>query len=227
MNTGNGKPDPTDIRLLVFDLDGTLIDSKLDLALAINATRQEYDLDDLPHEQIFGFIGDGARALIQRSLSPSVSEKKVDEALWFFIRYYSAHSLDNTAPYPGVREGLDLLSGGDERVLTILTNKPERISKSILTAMELDRHFRVIHGGNTFETKKPDPEGLNATMEEFGASPEQTLIIGDSPIDVRTARNAGAWACGVTYGIASHALNEAPPDFFVDSLEELADWAED
>ena len=224
MKKANRKPDPSRIRLLVFDLDGTLIDSKLDLALAINATRQEYGLGDLSHEQIFGFIGDGARALIQRSLNPSSSEKKIDEALWFFIRYYSAHSLDNTAPYPGVREGLDRLSG-DGRVLTVLTNKPERISRSILAGMELDRHFRVIYGGTTFETKKPDPEGLNATIEKCGSSPGETLVIGDSPIDVRTARSAGAWVCGVTYGIASHALGETPPDFSVDSLEELADWA--
>ena len=224
MRPGNGKPGPGNIRLLVFDLDGTLIDSKLDLALSINATRQECGLDALPHEQIFGFIGDGARVLIQRSLSPGASEKEIDEALWFFIRYYSAHSLDNTAPYPGVREGLERLSG-DGRALTVLTNKPERISRSILAGMELERHFRVIYGGNTFETKKPDPEGLNATMEECGTSPEATLVIGDSPIDVRTARNAGAWVCGVTYGIASQALSETPPDFSVDSLEELADWA--
>ena len=222
------RPDPSGIRLLVFDLDGTLIDSKLDLALSINATRKEYGLDPLPHETIFGFIGDGARALIQRSLAEEgteeQSDERVDEALRFFIRTYSEHALDNTVPYAGVREGLERLSG-DGRTLTVLTNKPEQISRKILAGMDLERHFRAIYGGNSFDTKKPDPQGLIATLKEFGAAPREALVIGDSPIDVETARNAGAWVCGVSYGIASHELKDAEPDFCIESLEELAEWA--
>lgn len=224
MTNGN-KPDPRRLRLFVFDLDGTLIDSKLDLILSVNATREEFGLTRLPEERISGFIGDGARTLIERALEEDANKDRVEEALWFFIRYYSEHALDHTTTYPGVVEGLDRLSS-DGNVLTILTNKPARVSREILERMNLAKHFRVIYGGNSFETKKPGPEGLLRTLEEFSANPEETLLVGDSPVDIETARNAGVWACGVTYGFNSHRLGEAPPDLSVDNLEELADWIE-
>ncbi|MBI4467240.1 MAG: HAD hydrolase-like protein [Acidobacteria bacterium] len=209
------------LRLFIFDLDGTLIDSKLDLALSVNATRGEFALPPLPHEQIFGYIGQGAPMLIRRSLDHTADDELVERALAFFLAYYREHMLDNTVAYPGVQEGLEQLVGGS-RILTVLTNKPERFSRAILAGLGLAGYFRAIYGGNSFERKKPDPMGVEVLLGETGVGKEQAMVVGDSEIDVLTARNAAVWVCGVNYGLGSHLLDEYPPDLRVDSLTELA-----
>ena len=217
-------PDPQlwpRLRLFIFDLDGTLIDSKLDLAFSVNATRAQFGLGPLPQEQIFGYIGQGAPMLIRRALDHTQDDTLVEQALAFFLGYYRQHMLDNTIPYPGVREGLEQLDTG-ERILTVLTNKPVRFSREILDALGLGRHFRAVYGGNSFERKKPDPLGVEVLLRETETEKERTLVVGDSEIDILTARNAGTWVCGVTYGLGSHLLDEYPPDLRVDSLTELA-----
>jgi phosphoglycolate phosphatase len=208
----------SEIRARIFDLDGTLIDSKLDLALAVNAALTEMGRAPLPHDRIFGYIGQGAQCLITRSLGPGATEDECRRSLQFFLEYYALHKLDNTAVYPGVREALQSLSGIP---MAILTNKPVGSSGGILKGLGLSDYFRAIYGGNSFETKKPDPLGVATILREFGAKPEQALFVGDSEIDVQTARNAGTWICGVTYGFGSHHFSEYPPDLVVDSLEEL------
>jgi len=208
----------SEVRALIFDLDGTLIDSKLDLALAVNAVLAEMDREPLPHEQIFGYIGQGAPSLIARALGDGATEEECRWGLEFFIRYYSLHKLDNTAPYPGVRETLDALSG---MPMAVLTNKPVGASRGILQGLGLARNFRIIYGGNSFERKKPDPMGIETILREFAAAPAQVMVVGDSEIDVQTARNAGTWICGVTYGFGSHRFDEFPPDLIVDNLTEL------
>ena len=209
------------LRLFIFDLDGTLIDSKLDLALAVNATRAAFRLGPLPHEQIFGYIGDGAPLLVRRALDHTEDDALVEQALGFFLRYYREHMLDNTVAYPGVREGLGALDA-DGRVLTILTNKPVRISREILAGLRLAGHFRLVYGGNSFERKKPDPMGVEVILRETQASKDEALVVGYSEIDVLTARNAGRRVCGGPYGLGSHRLDDYPPDLRVDSLTELA-----
>ena len=206
------------VRALIFDLDGTLIDSKLDLALSVNATLAEMGRDPLEHEQIFGYIGQGAPALIARALGEGASEEECRHALEFFIRYYSAHKLDHTVLYPGVREALGALGG---MPMAVLTNKPVRVSRAILEGLGVAGHFRFVYGGNSFERKKPDPMGVDSILREFGAAPEQAMVVGDSEVDVQTARNAGVWVCCVTYGFGSHRLEDYPPDLLVDNLTEL------
>jgi len=206
------------VRALIFDLDGTLIDSKLDLGLAVNAALVEMGRRELPYETIYGFVGNGAPLLIQRSLGNGASEAECKRTLEYFIRYYREHALDNTVPYPGVREGLRLLG---RMPMAVLTNKPERISKLILEGLGLASYFRHVYGGNTFERKKPDPIGVETILRDFGLGPRDVMIVGDSEIDVQTARNAGTWACGVTYGLWSERLAEYPPDLLIDSLSEL------
>jgi phosphoglycolate phosphatase len=206
------------VRALIFDLDGTLIDSELDLALAVNAALVEMGRGQLPHEQILGYIGQGAPSLIARALGDGATEEECLRALEFFIKYYSVHKLDHTVPYPGVRETLDALSGMH---MAVLTNKPVGASRGILQGLGLASHFQVIYGGNSFERKKPDPIGVATILREFGTDPVQAMVVGDSEIDVLTARNAGTWVCGVTYGFGSHRLAEYPPDLLVDTLTEL------
>jgi phosphoglycolate phosphatase len=206
------------VRALVFDLDGTLIDSKLDLALSIDATLKHLGRPPLPHETIYGFVGNGAAVLVRRSLGDSVTDAEAEEGHRYFLAYYREHMLDNTVTYPGVREALDLLS---RHPLAVLTNKPVRFSERILEGLGIARHFRYVYGGNSFETKKPDPEGMNAIVRDLGIGPREAMLVGDSDVDVRTARNAGTWACGVSYGLGLAGLRVHPPDLMLDNLAEL------
>jgi phosphoglycolate phosphatase len=208
----------SEVRALIFDLDGTLIDSKLDLALAVNAVLAEMGRGPLPHEQIFGYIGQGAPSLIARALGKGATEEECRRGLEFFIQYYSIHKLDNTSLYLGVREALDALAG---MPMAVLTNKPVGASRGILQGLGLGQTFRMIYGGNSFERKKPDPMGVETILRELVAEPAQAMIVGDSEVDVQTARNAGTWICGVTYGFGSHHFDEFPPDLIIDNLSEL------
>jgi phosphoglycolate phosphatase len=206
------------VRVLIFDLDGTLIDSKLDLALSVNAALEHMGRVPLEHARIYGYVGDGAPTLLRRALGEGATEEEVERGLGYFLDYYRAHMLDNTVPYPGVCDGLAQLDGRDKAVLT---NKPVRFSKAILAGLGLANYFRYIYGGNSFERKKPDPMGVEILLRDFGAAPREAMMVGDSEVDVQTARKAGIWACGVTYGLGSSRLADFPPDLFVDSLTEL------
>jgi len=210
------------IELLVFDLDGTLVDSKRDLALAVNATLADAKLPPLPHETVFSYVGNGAPTLIQRALGEEAGPEQLQSSLEFFLSYYRMHMLDNTRLYAGVREALDrMLAAGWS--LAVLTNKPVVFSRDLLRGLGLADHFRLVYGGNSFKSKKPHPEGLQKVMAELGVGPQHTLVVGDSAVDVETARNAGAWACGVTYGFHPETLAEHPPDLLVETLSALAD----
>lgn len=208
----------TEIRLAVFDLDGTLVDSKLDLALSVNALREGMGLGPLPLDVIASYIGRGVTVLVERALGDSASPENLQNGLAFFLEYYHQHMLDNTRPYPGVREALEELRG---RALAVLTNKPVRFSCEMLESLAMASHFASIYGGNSFAQKKPDPEGLHKIMEELRVPPRQTLMVGDSDTDVLTGRNAGVWTCGVTYGFGAHTLGEVHPDLLLDNLREL------
>ena len=213
------------IRLIVFDLDGTLIDSRKDLAQSINAMLTEMHRQPLPEEIIATYIGDGAGMLVRRALGDPEEEHLVEEGLKRFLDYYREHKLDHTYVYPGVFSSLDALkvrADGTPRNMAVLTNKPIIPSLAICEALGLSPYFFQIYGGNSFHTKKPDPEGLNALMREAGVRPEQTLMVGDSDVDILTARRAGAWALGCRFGLSSHTLESIPSDCLVDSA---AEWA--
>jgi phosphoglycolate phosphatase len=208
--------------LLVFDLDGTLIDSRLDLAHAVNAARAFMGLSPLLHETVYKFVGNGAAVLIQRALGDLNTPENVEKALSFFLGYYSEHKLDYTVLYPGVQEALDrLLAAGVP--MAVLTNKPERISRAIVEELGLARHFFKVYGGNSFEFKKPHPIGIQKLILEAGVTLEDTLMVGDSGVDVETAHNARVRSCGVMYGFQPETFIQWPPDILVDRLEQLAD----
>jgi phosphoglycolate phosphatase len=209
------------VRVLVFDLDGTLIDSERDLANSVNATLAFMGRAALSDEQVASYVGRGAPRLIEQALGPDATAGQCREGLEHFLAYYRAHMLDHTVTYPGVREALAALEG---MPMAVLTNKPVRFSERIVEGLGLARYFRFIYGGNSFGTKKPDPEGMLALLRDFQADARQTMIVGDSEVDVQTARNAGTWACGVTYGLGSSRLAGCPPDLLVDRLTELIDY---
>ena len=230
------------IRLLIFDLDGTLVDSKTDLALSVNATLRHLGRPPLEDETIYSYVGRGAEALIARAVGDGVTSDEMKRGLRYFINYYWQHKLDNTTLYPGVRESLDRLanirtanaqmadgragnSRGDrvQRILAVLTNKPVYPSQGIIDDLGLGQMFRFVYGGNSFTSKKPDSVGVHALLRETGVAPREAMIVGDSDVDIETGVRAGVWTCGVTYGFGNLDIESNPPDVVVDSLSELAD----
>jgi phosphoglycolate phosphatase len=212
-------------KLLIFDLDGTLIDSREDLANSINAMLRHFGKNPLPHEVIASYIGDGAPMLVRRSLGDPDDENFVQDALLYFMAWYREHKLDNTYVYDGIKESLDAIQksrDGQPLKMAVLSNKPVGPSKAIVEALGLGPYFFQVYGGNSFHTKKPDPAGVQALLAEAGIPAEETVIVGDSDIDVLTARNAGIFSIGVTYGLAPHTLQDAPPDVLIDNPHELA-----
>ncbi len=223
--------DPHSIKLVIFDLDGTLIDSRLDLVHSVNAALRHIGRTPLPDNVIASYVGDGAPILIQRALGGEIVDQAlVHKGLQFFLSYYREHKLDHTTIYPGITEALAAIqnsgngtSPATQRKLAVLTNKPVIPSRAIVEALGLGPFFAQIYGGNSFETKKPDPEGARILLEENGVSPEHAVIVGDSHTDIETGRNAGLWTVGVLYGFAPHTLEDEPADVSVDHPHELAD----
>ena len=225
------RPIPVEnLKLLVFDLDGTLIDSAQDLCNSVNATLTRFGRLPLSDETIAAYIGNGALTLVRRAFDAAgthdpLNDETLQQAYAYFLDYYREHKLDFTYAYDGVLESLAALrsmhNDSSRRLMAVLTNKPVRPAQAICQALGLAPYFLQIYGGNSFSTKKPDPEGLLALMREASASPGETVMIGDSQVDVQTARNAGAWAIGCTFGLAPGSLDAAPPDVIVDSP---ADW---
>jgi phosphoglycolate phosphatase len=207
------------VHALIFDLDGTLIDSKQDLIYSVNAMLRELGRGDLPEETISGYIGHGAPQLVARALGDGSTERERQRALQFFLNYYELHKMDSTRAYPGVAETLEKL---ESVPMAVLTNKPVRISVRILNAMGLAKYFRAIYGGNSFETKKPDPLGARTILHELAVQPQEALLVGDSEVDVQTARNAGTLAAAVNYGFGVHDRGVYPADIYLDRFGELA-----
>jgi phosphoglycolate phosphatase len=216
--------DPRSMKLVIFDLDGTLIDSRQDLIQSVNAMLRHVKHPELPGEVVASYVGDGAPMLVRRALGDPDDENFFKQALEFFLSYYREHKLDHTRVYDGIPEALkQIQSDGTERKMAVLSNKPVHPSRAIVDALGLANYFVRVYGGNSFETKKPDPLGVHKLLSETGAKPQDAIIVGDSSIDVLTGRNAGIATCGVTYGFAPHTLCEAPPDVVIDSPKELGE----
>lgn len=220
------RPIPLDqIRLLVFDLDGTLVDSRQDLCNSVNAMLRHYKRPELPCELIATYIGDGAPMLVRRALGDPDDQKFVDEALFFFLAYYREHKLDFTYVYHGVKESLAAIRearNGDMK-MAVLSNKPVNPSRAIVEALGLGEFFFQIYGGNSFPTKKPDPQGVQELLKEAKVKPEHSVMIGDSANDVLTATNAGMYSVGLKYGLSPATLEQVPPDVLLDRPDELGE----
>lgn len=224
--------------LIVFDLDGTLIDSSLDLCLSVNAALEHVGDPPLPHEMIAGYIGDGAAMLMRRALgdpddldsNPGTSDasgRKFQEAFTYFLLYYRQHKLDNTKLYEGVLPALEQIKKcAPETLMAVLTNKPVGPSREICDALGVGQFLFANYGGDSFVAKKPDPRGLQTLIEEASSLAEDVrhplstaVMVGDSAVDVLTAKRAGIRSLGCRYGLAPQTLEQSRPDLFCDSPE--------
>src|SRR5579864_2714238 len=207
------------VRAFVFDLDGTLIDSKLDLVNSVNFMLREMQRDTLPLATVASYIGHGAPRLVADALGPDTAEADRKRGLDVFLEHYSEHNLDATRAYPGVVEGLEALR---DRPMAVLTNKPAKMSVEILEALGLRKYFRAVYGGDSFEKKKPDPADAQTILKNLDAQPHEAAMVGDSDVDIKTARNAGMVAIAVNYGFGQHDRQAQPADLYVDSLQAIA-----
>lgn len=219
-------------RLLVFDLDGTLIDSRQDLCNSVNSTLAHFAKPQLPDAVIASYIGDGVSMLVRRALGDPEGdrhdEEYVAEAITFFLDYYRLHKLDFTYVYPGVIDSLEAIRAAHPSLpMAVLTNKPVNPSRDICAHLGLAPFFFQNYGGNSFHTKKPDPHGLLTLIAEAAVlsgqaiAPAETVMIGDSQVDILTARNSGARSIGCTFGLAPQSLATVEPDHLADAP---ADW---
>jgi phosphoglycolate phosphatase len=206
--------------LIIFDLDGTLIDSAADLAISMNATREHVRLPPLDPEVIYSFVGNGASVLVRRALGPDAPEELVSDALKFFLAFYRKHALQNTRLYDGVDEVVRQAAAAGHK-LSVLTNKPKKISFDILHGLDMTSFFSHVYGGDSFPAKKPDPIGIKTLMSDTEHRPEDTLMVGDSSVDIETARNAGVRSCGVLWGFQPDTLRSSGPDFLIERPAEL------
>ncbi|HEY6127147.1 MAG TPA: HAD-IA family hydrolase [Candidatus Acidoferrum sp.] len=206
------------VKAFVFDLDGTLIDSKRDLVESVNATLREMGRADLPAHIVASYVGSGAPVLMSRVLGGAASPEELQNALKLFLTHYEDHKLDFTRAYPGVREALEQLR---DVPMAVLTNKPVNISLRILEGLGLAEFFVAIYGGNSFATKKPDPLGANTLLSELRVTGAEAAMVGDSEVDVQTARNAGMISAIVNFGFGAHDRKAYPADIYLDRMEEL------
>ena len=222
------------IKLLIYDLDGTLIDSRQDIASAVNWTLSELSLKSLPAEEISAFVGAGVTHLIGQVLKTvgagprarpgsgqpqGVAPAILKRSIKIFRKRYGEHLLDQTRAYPSVRKVLEFFKA---RKQAVITNKPEGFSKTILRGLGIDSYFFRVVGGDQGFPKKPDPKAVLDILKTADASPAEALLIGDSAIDVETGRKAGVKTAAVTYGFGKREeIDKSQPDFLWDDLEEL------
>ena len=216
---------PGPIRLIVFDLEGTLVDSSRDLATALNATigRIAPAASPLTLDEVRTFIGQGARSLVARSLQRVGIADSPDAVLPLFLDEYESVMLETTRLYPDVPESLGRLGG---RTLAVLTNKRGDMTRAIIEGLGVAKHFAWVYGGGDVSATKPDPSGLLQLAAQAGTLPAETLIVGDTAIDVRTGRAAGTLTGGVTNGFDPEGLRRENPDLIAESLTVLVDRIE-
>ncbi|MBI4667480.1 MAG: HAD-IA family hydrolase [Nitrospinae bacterium] len=210
-----------DVDVLVFDLDGTLIDSKQDIADSLNWTFGQFGYEPLPMNLIEQFVGNGIAPLINRAVNQAGHPERETEVLKVFRARYYEHLLDQTMFFPGVEKTLNLLKSRYK--MGLVTNKPHQFTEKIVAKLGLDSYFNgEVYGGDTLPVKKPDPASILRISSRYGVSPSRVLMVGDSSVDVMTGKNAGSFTVGVTYGFRSvEELIEAKPDAMIDRFEQL------
>ena len=210
------------IQLIIYDLDGTLIDSRRDIADAVNWTLRELGLGELPMDKVSALVGGGVAHLMRQSLEEAGEngpKLPLERSIKLFRKRYSEHLLDQTKLYPSVRKVLEFFK---DRKQAVITNKPENFSLQILQGLGIRPYFFRVFGGDTGFPKKPAPEGLLEVLRAARVRPEEAVLVGDSAVDIETGRNAGVKTIAVTYGFGKREeIEKAGPDRTLDNLDEL------
>jgi phosphoglycolate phosphatase len=212
--------------LFLFDLDGTLIDSRADIASAVNLTLAQMHMQPLQESFIADFVGNGVQPLIERSLREAAGREpestQIQEGIGLFREEYGKHLLDQTRLYPNVKEGMDRLPWAK---FAVVSNKPEGFSRRILEGLGIGNRFSLILGGDSIQNRKPHPESIFKAMDFCKSSPSETAIVGDSAVDIQAGKAAGIIACGVLGGFRPREeLEAAGCDLIIKTLLELADY---
>ena len=205
----------------MFDLDGTLADTGLDLADAVNFTRAHFALTSLPNKLIYANVGRGVDHLIKQSL-PEDAREHFAEARRVFLERYEAHLLDHTVLYPGV---VEVLAYFRPKRRLVVSNKILRLTEAVVRGLGVADQFDAIFGGDSVAEKKPHPALLQLALIKFNVAPPRAVIIGDGDTDIEAGKRAGVMTCGVTYGLGNkHDLLAAKPDLLVNSIRELPEY---
>jgi len=204
---------------VLLDLDGTLLDTRADLVASTNHVRSVFGMPPLADHEVERLVGRGARVLIERALGHDRTDLHA-EAFRRFLEHYEAHCLDHTRPYPGMGELVESLGARGVR-FAVVTNKPEGLSRKILAGLGLMQRLVALVGADTFPERKPDPRGVRHVLERCAAQAPAALLVGDSTVDVETARAAGVAMCGVTWGFDPESLAVATLDFVAHDADEL------
>jgi phosphoglycolate phosphatase len=203
--------------LLIFDLDGTLIDTRQDITNSTNQMLAHYGLDQKGVDEVTGYVGDGIARLVERCMGDE--DVHIDEAILLFKKIYTARLLENTRPYPGV---VDLLKQLEMYRKAILTNKTYTLSKTITDGLGLTGYFEIFIGGDTLPRKKPFPDGVNYILEKAGVGREKSLLIGDGRNDILTAAETGLQSVYVSWGFShDSSMTGLSPDFIINHPYEL------
>lgn len=211
-----------DASLIIFDLDGTLIDSKKDIAHAVNQTLLRMELNPIPVDLVYGYVGNGVRPLIEQTMAKNGRAGDLATAIEHFRELYIKHLLDTTLMFDGIKEILEHFQ--NDKTMAVASNKPIRYVEKILVGLGMTGYFSSVKGGDDVEMKKPAPEMLHTIMQETSHAPQECVFIGDSGVDIRTGKNAGVKTVGVTYGFRPlEEIVENSPDVMVDSPAQLKD----
>jgi 2-phosphoglycolate phosphatase len=209
------------IEAAIFDLDGTLVDSKKDIIDAINYILKMLGLEEKPDDLIQSYIGMGRDKLIADALGHEVSPEVVAKANENFDKHYSAHMFDHTKLFPGVTDVLEYLK---DKTLMVVTNKSHAFAISTLKHFKIDKYFSKVIGGDDQNCRKPDSCPINHLLDGINVPPDRAIIIGDSDIDIKAGRLAGIRTCGLTYGIGRvEDIKKAKPDYILDDIRALRD----
>jgi len=211
MNVSNNR-----INTLIFDLDGTLVDSRQDIFEAVNQSRKILGLSVLSFDIIISYVGDGFKALLEKSFSDSIGN--IDKAIEIYKDYYSNHLLDSTRLYPKISEMLEKFKGYN---LSVISNKNEDWTLKTLQGLQIHNYFKDIIGGDTFSYKKPHPEAINHVIKKYGVNKENVVMIGDNYTDILAAKYAGVKSCFCQYGFGNPRGEKA--NWIVHNVQQIID----